>query len=306
MAVTYGFFNSLNHDRVYNADQMSYYFKGLVSDGVYESIGSAMQVTAGGGMNVQVGTGRALINTKWVENDAIMTIPIAAAHVTLGRYTAIVIELSIPDRLIEIKAIDGTPASSPKKPTITKESSTIWQLCLAYVYVPPGATAIAQANIEDKRGSADCQFVTGLIDQVDTSYLFDQWQDAFETYYTQMRARFDTWFESLTESLNINTYIQQYRKDASISQTNVIPLDMELYAYSEEDIILVFINGLLGIGSVDYTLSVVDGIAYITTATEAVGTAVSILALKSRIGFSTLGTSTGQAVATSGGQQISI
>lgn len=39
MAVTYGFFNSVNGDRKYNADQMSSYFDGLVTDGVYEKIG---------------------------------------------------------------------------------------------------------------------------------------------------------------------------------------------------------------------------------------------------------------------------
>ena len=38
MAVTYGFFSSLNSDRLYNADQMSNYFKGLITNGVYESV----------------------------------------------------------------------------------------------------------------------------------------------------------------------------------------------------------------------------------------------------------------------------
>ena len=60
MSVTCGFFNSSNGDRKYNADQMSSYFEGLVSDGVYENVGDALIVKAGDGMQVIVGEGRAI------------------------------------------------------------------------------------------------------------------------------------------------------------------------------------------------------------------------------------------------------
>ena len=66
MAITYGYFNSVNGDRTYNADQMSEYFDGLVSNGVYESVGGALQVTAGSGMTVNVASGRGIINCKWL------------------------------------------------------------------------------------------------------------------------------------------------------------------------------------------------------------------------------------------------
>ena len=44
--ITSGFFNSINHDRVYNAEEMSNYFEGLVTSGIYEMIGGAFEVTA--------------------------------------------------------------------------------------------------------------------------------------------------------------------------------------------------------------------------------------------------------------------
>ena len=49
MAITYGFFNAIKqsdgtYDRMYNADQMSTYFEGLISDGIYESVDDGMQV----------------------------------------------------------------------------------------------------------------------------------------------------------------------------------------------------------------------------------------------------------------------
>ena len=77
--VTYGFFNSVDGDRKYSADQMSNYFKGLISDGVYEGLGSALVVTAGDGMAVNVGTGRAIIDCKWINLDGVESLPISPA-----------------------------------------------------------------------------------------------------------------------------------------------------------------------------------------------------------------------------------
>lgn len=288
MALTYGFFNSLNHDRVYNADQMSEYFKGLISDGVYESVGDALQVTAGTGMNVYVGTGRALINSKWAENDAIMTVPVTAAHVTLPRYTAVVIQLDITNRLIRITTKDGTPASSPTKPVITTNSATLWELCLAFIYVPAGATQILQANITDTRGTL-CPYVTGIIKQVDTSELFTQWQNAFQNYYNMMTAEFTEWLDTLTEDLNINTFIQEFKKSVVLSGTNVVTLDMTGYGYGPDDIIFVSINGLNAVEGTDWTLdssTSPPGIQF--SMTNPVDENVDIRVLKSKIAFNTL------------------
>lgn len=288
MALTYGFFNSLNHDRVYNADQMSEYFKGLISDGVYESVGDALQVTAGTGMNVYVGTGRALINSKWAENDAIMTLPVTAAHVTLPRYTAVVIQLDITNRLIRITTKDGTPASSPTKPVITTKSATLWELCLAFIYVPAGATQILQANITDTRGTL-CPYVTGIIKQVDTSELFTQWQNAFQNYYNMMTAEFTEWLDTLTEDLNINTFIQEFKKSVVLSGENVVPLDMTGYGYGPDDIIFVSINGLNAAEGTDWTLdSSVSPPGIQFSMANPVDENIDIRVLKSKIAFNTL------------------
>ena len=44
MSVTYGFYNSINGDRKYNALEMSSIFDGIIVDGVYMSIGDALNV----------------------------------------------------------------------------------------------------------------------------------------------------------------------------------------------------------------------------------------------------------------------
>lgn len=306
MAITYGFFNSLNHDRTYNAAQITEYFDGLVSDGVYESVGGAMQVQAATGMNVDIQTGRAIIDCRWIRNDAVLTMPITASHVTLARYTAIMVRLDYSARTISIIAVDGTPATSPTKPEPTQTAS-VKDLVLAYLYIPAGATTIPQANIQDQRGTSLCGWVTGLIKQVDTSTLFAQWQDACQTFYDTMKAGFDAWFETLTGKLSIDTYVQQYRKDTTLDgSTNVVPLDMTNYAWESSDIIHVYINGLMAVPDTDYTLDTTDTTPTVTTVATASGTAVTITVLKSRVGYYVVGTSDGEALATSDGDAIAI
>ena len=306
MAITYGFFNSLNHDRAYSAAQITEYFEGLVSDGVYESVGGALQVQAATGMNVNIQTGRAIVDCRWIRNDAVITMPITASHVTLARYTAIMIRLDYSARDISIIAVDGTPASNPAKPTPT-DTTEVKDLVLAYLYIPGGATTIPQTNIQDMRGTSLCGWVTGLIKQVDTSVLFAQWQDACETFYRNMAAGFDAWFETLTSRLSINTYIQEYRKDTVLDEdTNVIPLDMGNYAYDQSDIIHVYINGLLAVPGTDYTLNTSNQIATITPNAATAGTAVTISILRSRIGYYVAETSDGYILTTSEGNTIEL
>lgn len=283
MAVTYGFFNSIDEDRLYNADQMSEYFKGLISNGVYESIGGALQVLADSGLTVKVQPGRAVIDCKWLENDAVESVTISAAHQVLNRYTAVVVRLDVSNRLMEIDTVDGTAASSPSYPALTN-STTIKEICLAMVYVAAGATAITQANITDMRASDKCGWVTGIIEQVDTSTLFLQWQNAYQAYYNAMTAQFEAWFSALTQQLNVNTFIKNFDKHVTLEGVNTsVALNMDGYTYSESDIITVHINGLLGVFGTDYSLAISGDSASIVELP--IGSDIDIQVLRSQIGF---------------------
>ena len=303
MAITYGFFNSIDGDRTYNADQMSEYFDGLVSNGVYESVGGALQVKAASdGMVVQVLSGRAIVNSKWLSNSATLILEISPAHVVLNRWTAVVLRLDIVNRLMTITTKDGEPATNPIKPSMQKDVSMI-ELCLAYVFVGAGATNITQANIEDTRPSNLCGWVTGLVEQVDTSQLFLQWQTAYENYYSKMTTEFNNWFETLTDELAINTYIQKFTKSVTITNSSVISLDMTGYEYDSSDMISVYVNGL---NDNSYTLNTSGATPTITVSAKASGTSVYIVILKSKIGFSPLTDSNNNNIVTQNGVNIDI
>lgn len=302
MAITYGFFNSLNGDRTYDADQMSEYFDGLVSNGVYESVGGGLQVLAvSEGMAVNVSTGRALINCKWLNNSAVLTLDITAAHAILNRWTAVIVRLDIVNRLMTITTKDGTPATDPVKPPMQSDASMI-EMCLAYVYVAADSGSISQADITDMRGTNLCGWVTGLIEQVDTATLFLQWQTAFNNYYQQMTSAFNDWFSTLTDELQVNTFIQKFSKNVVLATgvSNEIPLNMTGYTYDGSDIINVYVNGLY---DNSYTLNTSGETPTITVGATAEGTEINIVILKTKIGFDTLSDGT-NAITTDSNEEI--
>jgi hypothetical protein len=282
MAIRSGFFNSDGGDRLYNAEDISNFFEGLVSDGVYEDVDGAYLVRAGYGMTVTVQPGRAIVGGRWIRSDAVETLSISAASPVLHRYTAIILRLNLEARTIVLTTKDGEQGSAPNKPIMTR-NSTVWEMCLAYVYVPKGSTQIYQSNITDSRPDSNvCGWVTGLINQVNTADLFLQWQSKYQEFYES----FQSWFETLTSELQVNTQIEEFRKVATGTAQELasIELDMTGYTYEDSDIISVYINGLMAIPDEDYTIT--DGTVTLTGITQSASdqNKVFVRVLKSRIG----------------------
>jgi hypothetical protein len=197
MALTFGFFDAAydsstdTYDRTYSAEQMSLYFKGLVSDGVIANVGNMLAVSPRSGMSVQVGTGRMLIDSRWLQNDAAYNVTLQTAHATLNRKDIIVARLDYSGRAIGIIAKTGTAAASPAAPGIVRNGE-YFEMELAEIYVSAGATAITAANITDKRANTSvCGYVTGLVDQIETSGMWAQLQDNFETWFEGIRGQLD-------------------------------------------------------------------------------------------------------------------
>lgn len=300
MAITYGFWNALKqsdgtYDRTYNSDQISEMFEGLLSDGVFESVGDALIVKEKSGLTVEIGTGRAWIGDRWMKNDAKLDITLAAAHLTLNRWSAIVIKADYSNRVITIEEKAGTPATSPTKPTMTYNDS-IKEKCLAYVYVGKGVTSITQTNITDCRADTSiCGWVTGVIKQVDTSQLFLQYQTAYEQQLANMQAwqaeqelAFSIWFSALTDQLQVNTYIQKYHKAVeTTNQQGIFKLDMSGYTYSDTDVIFVNVNGISLVEEHEWLLDTSKTPVEIHTSQGMdAGNLVEITVLKSKIGQS--------------------
>lgn len=192
MAVTYGFYDSLNHDRLYNAQQMSAIFDGIINDGVFMSVGNQFHTVAGTGMQVIVKSGRAWFDSTWTLNDAEYPLSIDAADVLLTRIDAVVLEVNseVATRANTIKVVKGTPASTPAKPTLTN-TATIHQHALAYVTVAKNITAITNSMIEIVVGKTETPYVTAILQTTDITDLFNQWEDYFQTWFDTVRGTLD-------------------------------------------------------------------------------------------------------------------
>lgn len=192
MAVTYGFYDSLNHDRLYNAQQMSAIFDGIINDGVFMSVGNQFHTVAGTGMQVIVKSGRAWFDSTWTLNDAEYPLSIDAADVLLTRIDAVVLEVNseVATRANTIKVVKGTPASTPAKPTLTN-TATIHQHALAYVTVAKNTTAITNSMIEIVVGKTETPYVTAILQTTDITDLYNQWEDYFQTWFDTVRGTLD-------------------------------------------------------------------------------------------------------------------
>ena len=196
MSVTYGFYNSLNGDRKYNAEQISSIFDGLIVDGVFASIGTAFAVEAAGGLTINVGIGRAWFNHTWTLNDSILPLTAPESEVLLDRIDAVVLEVNSMEsvRKNSIKIVAGTPSSEPARPTLENEVN-VHQYPLAYIYRKFGSTVITQADITNMVGTESTPFVTGIIQTISLDELLGQWQAQLDQFVANEEADFSEWRE---------------------------------------------------------------------------------------------------------------
>lgn len=182
--LTYGFYNSIDHDRTYDAIQMSSIFDGIVRDGIFMSIGNCLRVIQDSGMTVIVDTGRAWFNHTWTLNDARLPITIPVSEVMLNRIDAIVLEVnaSVSVRQNFIKVVKGTPATNPVRPTLINNNN-VHQYPLAYITVNQRVTNIRQADITNMVGTSATPYVTGILQTVNIDSLVAQWEDQWKRFF---------------------------------------------------------------------------------------------------------------------------
>lgn len=165
MAFTFGFYNSSNHDRVYDAEEFSRIFDGLITDGVYATIGNRFVVRAANEDNtIIVGSGRAWFKHSWSYNDTDMQMTGPASHALFNRWDAIVLDVNgeISYRTNSIIWITGDATSTPVKPTMIHTDKHN-QYPLAYIYRPANNNAIPAVNITSCVGLDECPYTQGLV-----------------------------------------------------------------------------------------------------------------------------------------------
>ena len=312
MAIKSLFFNAEQvegeYDRVYNAEDFTSYLGSLVGDGVFAEPSTNLMVRIGS-LKYVVKAGKAWIKGHLMIVDEDYEFSPTANISDLDRMDRVVAYIDFDERTMGLDYKVGTPRSTPEAgcPALVRNENR-YEIGLAKVTVKAHQLTSGQNNIEDTRGKkGTCGWVSGLIDQVDTTGLFLQYQYAYEravanmqafeetmqAWMNNMQAQFDAWFETLTEQLLVQTYIQKFEKTVIAPWTDSNPevaLDMQGYTYDSSDVLLIFINGLKAVRDVDYTVFVSNPTKIILTAETATteDQTINIFVFKSKIGFNTL------------------
>ena len=277
--ITYGFFDSIDGDRKYNADDISNFFLKLISDGVFPTPANSMQVQEVSGMTVKVSAGWGFIKCKWINNDSDLYLTLDEPDIVLDRKDRIVMRLNKDTRLIEIAIKKGTPAETAyTAPPELQRDESIWELSLAYINVEPEAKTrgIRQMDIGDERPYEHlCGWVTGKIQEIDTTNLFAQYDNAFWSFFHAIK---ETFVPNATLVRQLSTsYITTAEEEITI------PIENEEYN-PYLDTLNVYINGMKLIPDIDFTINISqDGFHSITLtkALDVVGTPIEFEILKS-------------------------
>lgn len=202
MAQECGFFNAQlvgeEYDRVYLAEQFAAYFASFIGNGVFGSSMQQLKVLAQDttNMSVKVGSGQAWINGWWYRNTDAYTLDIDVADGALSRIDLIVLRWGQTERDMWLQVIKGTPSANPVAPSISR-GADYYDLQLATVSIPAGAIKVTQAQITDTRlDNSVCGLVTGVVDQIDTTDLYNQ----FETYFAEFKRIYETDMDDWTDT----------------------------------------------------------------------------------------------------------
>lgn len=199
MAQECGFFNAQlvgdEYDRVYLAEQFAAYFASFIGNGVFGQSMQKLEVLSqvDPNMSVKVLSGEAWINGWWYRNTEAYTLSLDVADGVLNRIDAIVLRWGNRERDMWLQVIKGEASSNPIAPSI-KRDADYYDLQLATVSILKGTVKITQSAIKDTRlNNAVCGLVTGVVDQIDTTNLYNQFEAYFEEFKSRYESDLDKW-----------------------------------------------------------------------------------------------------------------
>ena len=187
MAQKYGFFNSVNNDRVYDASDVARFLSKFFTNGIFNN---SLAVSSNDNMTVSVATGQANINGYGYENTEILTLDIDDADSELNRIDSVIVRLDLTNRQITTMILQGQYATTPSQPSIIR-SGNVYDLRLANILVSAGATRITTEDITDTRFGSDCGNVTQAVLELDTSEIFNQYETWFTNWYQNLQDQLD-------------------------------------------------------------------------------------------------------------------
>lgn len=199
------FFESVNGDRRYKVAELVAYLRPFFSDGVFPNPSTGQQVKQNteADMFVLVQPGDSWINGRMyrIVDDA-KRLRIDPSDSATSRIDRVVVGADYANRTITTYVKKGSPASSPQAPELQRDT-TKYEICLAEVTIAPGATQITQSAIKDTRlDNAVCGLVTGLVETIDTTTLYNQLETWRLEFMEQKETQLVEWIATFQKNMN--------------------------------------------------------------------------------------------------------
>ena len=186
--------NPTVYDRQYSAETFAEYFASFIGNGIFPNPSTNLQLVSSTAMSTILKSGTAWINGYFYANTEDLILTHDVADGVLNRIDRVVVRLDFLNREIKAYIKKGIPASMPTAPSLQRDAN-MHELGIADVSINAGLTTILQSNITDLRMNDNyCGIVAGTVDQIDTTNLFAQYDDSF-----------NTWFQTLKNVLDENT-----------------------------------------------------------------------------------------------------
>lgn len=184
------FFNSKDHDRVYNATDWADYFFPLFISGVFNG---HLQVVENEGMSIKINPGYAWIDGYKYRLRDEMAMDLEMASGNKNRTDSIVIRLDLTNKWIRAFCKTGDYYAGKATPPAPEISATIHELVIAHISVKAGTTKITQDMIEDTRmDKTVCGWVCGAVEQIDFTQITMQFEAFFANYQEEILNVFNT------------------------------------------------------------------------------------------------------------------
>lgn len=233
MAEYSGFFNAKEldtggYDREYDAEQFADYFSRFISNGVFGNPANNLQVVyldnSEKPFNVTIKKGSAFIEGYWYELTEDMEVEIPAnTQATQAMYT-ICCTLDKQERKVYIRLRENVVSDLPER------TENVFDLVLSRITVQSNASKLNASDIVDRRANNDyCGFVVGLVSQIDTTDLFNQYDSAFNEWFQKVK-------DQLTEDAagNLQNQIDGIKTDVETNKTGIEILDSSFIETTSE------------------------------------------------------------------------
>lgn len=201
-------------------------FDGIITEGVFANWGDAFKATVTDGNTISIGSGKAWISKKWIQNDSVyqMSINVSEyASSTEPRTAVVSLDLKTEPYYRFAKFITDEQryygSYEELLNAITDRNAGRNSLPLFAINFAAGDSSLQQSNITNLVGTSWCPYVTAPVQTITVDDIRNKWDVSYNALMKDItsnaqtkaneaesifEASFNTWFLTLKNQLNTN------------------------------------------------------------------------------------------------------